>query len=378
MKRKPVLYAVCVVLPIAVYAVWARSGRSFTPPPPVMFLKSSVEYGTDSGRGNLLCIQPYMLTSDYASDETLYQKLDAYLREADRRGWLNRKTVVVFPEYIGAWLVVAGEKRGVYEAPTADRAMKLMAASNPVSFIRAAASAEGRDRLKDALFRMKADRMARIYDDVFSGLARRYRVTIVAGSIVLPSPKVVDGRLTSGSGPLYNVSVVYRPDGRAYDQLVVKAFPTKEEQPFLAKGATGDTPVFDTPAGRLGVLVCADAWFPEAYDVLKRKKASVVAVPSYGFGDDRVLKRVWPGYSGWPNPQDVSLDDPGKITEWEACMKYALAGRLPKSGIPDGVQVALRGQLWDLGSHGTTVVMRKGKVTVAPMVDGAQIVNVWL
>ncbi|MCX6376673.1 MAG: hypothetical protein NTU88_11685 [Armatimonadetes bacterium] len=59
-------------------------------------------------------------------------------------------------------------------------------------------------------------------------------------------------------------------------------------------------------------------------------------------------------------------------------MKYALAGRLPKSGIPDGVQVALRGRLWDLGTHGTTIVVRKGKVNVAPFVDGAQIVNVWL
>jgi hypothetical protein len=99
---------------------------------------------------------------------------------------------------------------------------------------------------------------------------------------------------------------------------------------------------------------------------------------SYGMGSDEVLKRTWRGYSGWPNPSDVSAGDPGNITEWQAFMKYALPGRLPKSGIPDGVQVSLRGSLWDLGSHGTTVVVRKGKVRVAPMVDGAQIVNVWL
>ncbi|MCX6376674.1 MAG: carbon-nitrogen hydrolase family protein, partial [Armatimonadetes bacterium] len=301
----------CVVIVlvafIAAYAGWARSGRSFTPPAPMMFLKSTVEYGTDSGRGNVLCIQPYMLTSDYASDETLYQKLDAYLREADRRGWLNRKTVVVFPEYIGAWLVVAGEKRGVYEAPTADRAMKLMAASNPVSFIRAAASAEGRDRLKDALFRMKAKEISGSYYSVFAPLAADYGVTIVAGSVVLPSPKVeFPGFVGPGRGPLYNACAVFTPAPGACDRLAVKSYPTKEEQAFIAAGKVEDLPVFDTPAGRLGVLVCADAWFPEAYETLKRQKVSIVVVPSFGVGDANVLKRKWTGYSGWPNPTDVA------------------------------------------------------------------------
>ena len=379
MKRKPVLYAVCVVLPIAVYAVWTRSGRSFTPPPPVMYLKSTVEYGKNSGRGNLLCIQPYMLTSDYTSDDTLYRKLDAYLGEADRHGWLNRKTVVVFPEYVGAWLVVAGEKRGVYTSPTVDGAMKLMAASNPVSFIRAAASAEGRDRLKDALFRMKAKEISGSYYSVFAPLAADYGVTIVAGSVVLPSPKVeFPGFVGPGRGRLYNACAVFTPAPGACDRLAVKSYPTNEEQAFIAAGKVEDLPVFDTPAGRLGVLVCADAWFPAAYETLKRQKVSIVVVPSFGVGDAKVLKRKWTGYSGWPNPSDVSAGDPGNITEWQAFMKYALPGRLPKSGIPTGVQVALRGRLWDLGSHGTTVVVRKGKVTVAPFVDGAQIVNVWL
>ena len=382
MKRKPVLYAICVVVLIAIvaaYARWARSDRLPVFGTPDLRLKSFVEYGADSGRGNLLCIQPYMLTSDYASDDTLYQKLGAYLWEADRRGWVNRKTIVIFPEYVGAWLVVAGEKRGVYESPTVDGAMKLMAASNPISFIRAYASAEGRDRLKDALFRMKANEISGGYYSVFAPLAADYGVTIVAGSIILPSPRVeFPGFVGHRRGPLYNVCAVFTPAPGACDDLAVKSYPTKEEQAFIAPGKVEDLPVFDTPAGRLGVLVCADAWFPEAYEVLKRKKASIVVVPSYGPGSDEVLKRTWRGYSGWPNPSDVSAGDPGRITEWQAFMKYALPGRLPKSGIPTGVVVCLRGRLWDLGSHGTTVVVKDGKVKVAPSVDGAAIVNVWL
>lgn len=385
MKRKLVWCAVCVVVLITGYALWCRSDRSFTAPPPEMFLKSVQEYGANAGRGNLLCIQPYMLTSDYAAWETLRRKTDAYLEEAQRRGWLNRKTIVVFPEYIGTWLVIAGEKRAVYESPTVDGAMKLMAASNPIAFARAYASARGSDKIKDALFRMKAKEMsyglhgAGSYYWVFAWGAQHYGVTIVAGSIVLPSPTVdCPSFVQSGVGPLYNVCAVFPPTWNARTHLAVKSFPTKEELGFIAPGKVEDLPVFDTPAGRLGVLVCADAWFPEAYEILKRKKASIVVVPSYGLGDDQVLKRVWPGYSGWPNPEDVSPGDPGKITEAEASLKYGPAARLAKSGIRHGAVVCLRGRLWDLGSHGTTVIVRNGKVTVAPMVDGAQIVNVWL
>jgi predicted amidohydrolase len=363
---------------VGAYALWCRTGRGTGGHPDLLRIKYVSEYGKDSGKGNVLAVQPFMLSTDYSNHQIFSSKLANYLTEARKRGLLNRKTVVVFPEYIGTWLVVAGEKRGRYYPTTVDGAMGLMIASNPISFARALSSARGSDRVRDALFRMKAKRMAEWYDSVFTTLATEFDVTIVAGSIILPSPKIVDGRLRIGDGPLYNVSVVYRPDGKAYQTIVVKSYPTKDEQSFISAGKVEDLPVFDTPAGRLGVLICADAWFPQAYDVMKAKKASVVVVPSYGLGDAAVLKRKWPGYSGHPNPKDVAADDPGKIEEWQAFLKYSLPGRLPGSGIPNGAVVSLRGNLWNLGSHGTTTVVRKGKVEVAPFVDGAALVSLWL
>lgn len=378
-RKRPIgLYAgIIVILCLVGYAVWCRTGRTPTAARMSLELRSVVGYGHGSGRGNIVAIQPYVTPQDYASRASFVFKTRGYLGAAKKQGWLTPKTIVVFPEYYGAWLVVAGEKRGVYTSPTADGAMKLMAASSPVSFARALSAAKGSDRLKDALFRMKANRMADIYDSTFSMLALKYHVTIVAGTIILPSPKVENGRLAIGDGPLRSVSAVYSPNG-GIAGLVVKSFPTKEEQPFVAAGRVDDIPVFDTPASKLGVLVCADSWFPQAYDVLKRKKASMVVVPSYGIGDDAVLKRTWRGYSGFANPPDVSRNDPGRITEWQASMKYALAGRLPASGIANGMAVCLRGRLWDLGTHGTTAVVRKGKVEVAPFVDGAALVSLWL
>lgn len=377
MRRKSLFAVLVVILLLGAYAVWCRTDRGSIGLDKNLHIKDVSEYGKNSGKGNILAIQTYVQVSDYSHPLNFASKVERYLDQACDRRLLNRKTIVVFPEYIGTWLAVAGEKRGRYYPITIRGAVGLMIASNPVSFARDLSSATASDKVRDALFHMKAEKMASAYHSTFSALAREFGVTIVAGSIILPSPKIVDGRLEIGDGPLYNVCAVYGPDGRALG-LVTKAFPTEDEQKFISAGKVEDLSVFDTPAGKLGVLICADAWFPEAYEVMKRKGASIIVSPSYGVGNAEVLKRTWSGYSGWDNPKDVDPKDPGKLTEEQAGMKYALPGRLPKSGIANGMTVCLRGRLWDLGSHGTTMVVRKGKVSIAPTVDGAALVSLWL
>jgi len=41
-----------------------------------------------------------------------------------------------------------------------------------------------------------------------------------------------------------------------------------------------ELPVFDTPLGRIGVLICYDIWFPEAARTLALKGAQIICVPS--------------------------------------------------------------------------------------------------
>ena len=41
-----------------------------------------------------------------------------------------------------------------------------------------------------------------------------------------------------------------------------------------------DLPVFDTPFGKMGLLVCYDAWFPEAARTLALRGAQVICIPS--------------------------------------------------------------------------------------------------
>lgn len=342
-----------------------------------LYIEDMCEFGEDTGRGNLLGIQPCLFSMDYASEEMFRHKLEGYMSEAKARGWVSGRTVVVFPEYIGTWLVAANEEQRVWAAECMKSAMLWLMARHPFAFVKALLLAHGKDRVKDGLFRMKAASMAAIYQHVFSRLAREYGATIVAGSIVLPSPLVESGQLLVGRGFLHNIAALYRADGSLCAELVRKAFPTAEELPFTAPGKVEDLPVYATPVGKLAVLICADSWYPEAYRVVKDKGAEVVVVPSFSSHEGLWSER-WGGYSGAPAPPDVALEDIGALTEHEAWMKYAMAGRLIPAGIRYGLNVFLRGRLWDMGSDGHTVIVRDGQVLEAEHVYGAAIINFWL
>jgi predicted amidohydrolase len=337
-----------------------------------------VSFGEKARRGNLVAIQPYMMPKDYASASAFQAKLESYFMAARRQGWLSPHSVVVLPEHIGTWLVAAAEFPLIYRVATVQAAMPILILGRPLSFLKAYLLAWGGRRHVDALFRMKGRHSARVYQLVFSTLARRYTVTVVAGSIVLPGPRIINGKLaTSASGALYNISTVFRPNGKLYPHFVRKVFPITAELGFTAPGMVSELPVFDTPIGRLGVLICADSWQPVTYQHLAEQGAELLAVPCFLSGD-RSWQQPWAGYQGAAPPNDVEPSDVGRLSEGEAWLKYGLPGRFSKHGIRHAMAVFLRGHLWDLGSDGHTLLLHDGQLQEAPAVDGAALANLWL
>ncbi len=341
-------------------------------------LEQFVVFGIDHGRGNLLGIQPSMQVPDYLRGETFYDKLGGYLAEARRKGWINERTIAVFPEYIGTWLVIAGEGKGVYGVETLNAAMQHLVLAHPAAFARQFLFAKEKGRTEASLFRMKAGSMARLYSDVFSRLAQEYAVTLVAGSILLPEPQVVGSQVVPGAGscPLQNVSAVFRPDGSLHPALSRKCFPTLDEHSFVSPGEAVDLPVFETPAWRLGVLVCADAWFPQAHARMKELGVDLLAVPSY-INHAGAWDSPWGGYSGWPEAADVDRSDIKHLTEGQAWRKYTLPGRLASSGAAVGINVFMQAKLWDLGSDGFSI-MAKGSETAEATTRRGALLNLWL
>jgi hypothetical protein len=337
------------------------------------------QFGKTQGHGNLLGIAPYMVSQDYASRESFFNKLNAYLHIAQCEQWLNEKTIVLFPEHIGTWLVFADENKRILQASTLEAAERLMVLHHPLKFGNYLLRSTERGRAEAAFFRIKARQMATLHHDVFSQLARDYAITLIAGSIVLPAPKITDEGLISTEGPLRNMSIVYRPDGTPHPNLLCKAFPTARELDFITPVAAKDIPAFDTPAGRLGVLICADSWFPEGYASLHEQRIELLAVPSFDALGMEYWRRLWAGYDGWQPPADVDTNDIKKLTEGQAWGKYSLAGRFQSSGAKYGMNIFLRGKLWgqDLGGKPATL-LRENEVFVEELTQKAAMLNLWL
>ncbi len=166
--------------------------------------------GTAGTSGNLLAIRPALYPSDYRDPDLLRMKLAAALDQARAKGLLNEQTVVALPDHIGTWLLLKDEKYKLYQARSFAEGGRLLTLSHPTLLGRL--FLQGQD-LEEALLRAKARRMARDYQKLFSRLASEYRVTILAGSILLPSPYFKDGKLHSGHGELYNLALAFSPDG---------------------------------------------------------------------------------------------------------------------------------------------------------------------
>ena len=342
-----------------------------------------VNDGEPGANGNLLGIQPELFPSDYSSLKRLHRKLAAYLQQARDDGLINDKTIVVLPEHIGTWLFAVDEKSQFYQATTIEEAMNWLAFSNPLLFLDAMFHARGESRMDDIHLRMKSRSMARDYQAVFGGLAKEFGVTLVAGSIVLPNPEVQNGELIVGTGALYNNSVVFGRDGLPIGQPQRQLFPSWYQRGYIRAGKDAPLTVVETPAGRLGVLIGTDSWYPQNYSRLNESGAELIAVPAFVAGN-----------GSWSQPWRVGKHEvlaaelnlgPEPLTEGEAWRRLALT---QASTARAGISVFMRGQFWDQGSAGHSFASRNGQSIAEQSISaalkgakpghGARLINLWL
>ncbi len=365
---------VIISVGIVVFAwiLYAYTGRSVSKSDPELSITHSEWINTNSAcNRNIVGMQPYMRAADYHSQEQFHKKLRGYFQAAADAGYFREHTVVVLPEYLGTWLVVSGEKRTAVEAQTISAAMLHLVLSNPFQFLIALPkSLHEDDVVAAAIFRMKSRTMAGQYAAAFTALAKEFNVTISAGSMVLPDPSVSHEHTieVNTSGPLYNTSFMVHADGRIDPQLVRKSFPITSEKPFVSSYPIDALPSYNLSVGRTAVLVCADSWYPESYEQLERLQPELVLVNSYCAGNS-TMSSLWRGYDGSEMPEDVDANDIGRITEREAWIKYALPGRLKALPQMIGVNVFLRGELWDLGTDGDPFFIQGGELKAIPSSD---------
>lgn len=102
----------------------------------------------------------------------------------------------------------------------------------------------------------------------FADAARRHRLYIVAGLV------------ERDKHCLYNVAVLCNPEGKLLGKYRKVCLPRSEVEAGLTPGT--DYPVFETPIGRIGLMVCYDGFFPEVARELANRGAEIIAWPVWG------------------------------------------------------------------------------------------------
>ena len=100
-----------------------------------------------------------------------------------------------------------------------------------------------------------------------SRMAVSYNINIVAGSMI------EEGK----DGLLYNIAFLFRRDGTMEHQAKLHITP-QERRDWVIEGGH-ELAVFDTDAGRVGMLICYDVEFPELSRLLAEDNMDILFVP---------------------------------------------------------------------------------------------------
>jgi len=116
-----------------------------------------------------------------------------------------------------------------------------------------------------------AEHIPGLTTQALSNAAKKHKITLVSSLF------------EKRTGGLYhNTAVVFGPNGKilgTYRKMHIPDDPGFNEKFYFTPGDTGFLPI-DTPAGRLGVLVCWDQWYPEAARLMALRGAQILIYPT--------------------------------------------------------------------------------------------------
>ncbi|WP_268036781.1 hypothetical protein [Algoriphagus sp. PAP.12] len=350
-----------VLLFIFIWLIWSYSGRKTPVDPPKIFLSLVQDINpSDTLKNNLVGIQPYMEEADFVLQERYRNKLELYLAEAKKSNLIRTNTLVVFPENIGTWLILVDEKHSLATKNRLNEVKSTLIWSNIFDFCLAYLRTDEEDRSMAAVYRMKAKNMAEAYYESFSGLARQFQTYIVAGSIILPKPSVLDGEIYIDiTEPLVNASFVFGPDGKIIGNPIIKEHSGGFDDLLLSLSNIDNHEVLDLPVGKTSILINQDAWFNETYQLIENSTPSIILNPSFSPGINSMAE-PWEGFGISTPSFEIDSTDLGNITLLEAIEKYSLPQKINNSNAQIGMTLFLKGEFWDLGASGQPLIIHKG------------------
>jgi len=117
------------------------------------------------------------------------------------------------------------------------------------------------------------------YLQTYQSIARELSISIVPGTIVenhSPTPAQIENR----NPLLYNTAYFISPIGEILGSYRKKNI-WHPEREYLTSSGEEPHEVIETPLGKVGLLVCWDLAFPEAFRELISKGAEVIIIPTF-------------------------------------------------------------------------------------------------
>lgn len=105
------------------------------------------------------------------------------------------------------------------------------------------------------------------YIELFTSLAIKYNINIIGGS-----------HFTVEDDKLYNISYLFRRDGTYDKQYKIHITPSEKKWWGVENG--DKIKIFNTDKGKIAILICYDAEFPELSRIAVSKGAKIIFVPS--------------------------------------------------------------------------------------------------
>lgn len=215
----------------------------------------------------LAALQMQYRLEDYRSVEAFRERILGLTR-AVRQRVPKGALLMVFPEDVGLGLIFTQDFERIQGSKTmVEAGLRLMERYqiNPLTLEGGFAGATRQ------LLRTLSPFIERVYHEVFTEAARATRAWIVAGSAPLAQGECV-----------YNTCYTYNPQGeRVLTQRKINLVDLEKESGLNLCPAPCELPHVNTPAGKLGVLICLDGFYHELIDQHARRGVRVLAMPSY-------------------------------------------------------------------------------------------------
>lgn len=327
--------------------------------------------GYDRKAGNIVGIQPEINILDYSSVERFYDKMESYIIEAKRKGFIREKTIVVYPEHIGSPLVLLGEKREIYFAQDSASAFSIIAWSRFPEYARHYLTSFSKQKKGEAVFKMKSQLMKDAYQNTFKKLSAVYGIYIIAGSIILSNPTVKDNTIITGTSPLVNAGFLFDPNGEIYSYPLYKKNLMNVEVDFGIKDISDKSYLI---WNNIGILFSKDSLYASNYDKETFKNIEVLISPSAFYEKEEI---------DWASPEITSkpAEEAGKdsaLVQNELWAKYSVIERV--KALPAGkiaLQVFLRGKFYELNFEGESSALIKYVAQENAVPGKSAIFNIW-